>query len=52
MNPKSVAVVLMSQGLVADPVACAAAATIRRIGIGVLTCLSQESFSKPDEDEP
>lgn len=50
IKESSVAVVLMSKGIVSDPIAVAAAATIRRTGIGALTVLSQESFWKPDED--
>ena len=46
----AVAVVLMSQGLVYDPVALGAVASIKRAGLGALTVLSQEGFWKPDED--
>jgi hypothetical protein len=49
-EPQGVAVVLLSKGLPADPIAMGAVVVVRRAMLGFVSVLSQEAFWKPDAE--
>ena len=50
LKQRSVAIVLMSRGLPYDAVAVGGLVLLQRAGVGIITVLSQETFSRPGQD--
>eukprot|EP00931_Biecheleriopsis_adriatica_P090979 TRINITY_DN6488_c0_g1_i1.p1 TRINITY_DN6488_c0_g1~~TRINITY_DN6488_c0_g1_i1.p1 ORF type:complete len:1425 (+),score=232.44 TRINITY_DN6488_c0_g1_i1:107-4381(+) len=49
LESRAVSIVLMSKGMIQDPVALGSIISIKRMGLGAVTVLSQESFFKPSD---